>query len=73
MKWVPAMIYATFQVSENEWSPVAWFMDMDDAIEVLDLFRKGKPWLASNDFTTLQNMMLAMGHNELGEPTISFQ
>ena len=53
------MIYATYQSQDHIWEPVEEFVDLKDAMEVLSFFAKDRPWVISNKYRGLQDMVTA--------------
>ena len=51
------MIYATFRTECGTWESIEAFIDLADAMEVLEFFAKGRPWLLSEDRKKLQGLV----------------
>lgn len=66
------MIYGTYQQNNNAWESVAPFETLSEALEILDLFAKDKPWLLSNDPVELRATIEACERQALGEEIEDF-
>ena len=66
------MIYGTYQLTNKAWESPAPFDSLHEALEILDFFAKGKPWLISNDPAELKATIAACERQALAEEVEAF-
>ncbi len=64
---VPEIVYGTHQLPDHQWRPPHAFENLEEALEILEFFCQGRPWLISNERESLEVLIEKAERNFLAE------